>query len=293
MRRLLPIVLSTLLLCSVVADGESPAAPAAASSLSKGQAAFERFQPVFDSSGQLVVAAAIATQSPYQADNTGKADASAAIQKALGDVSAHGGGTVYLPAGRYRLDRHISVPATVTLCGDWRKPEPGQPLAGTVLCAYADRGNADGPSLLSAPECGHACVFNLMIHYPEQDPSEPVAYPFSIDGRVAYVHNITLVNSYQGILMSQFGGGSVAGIYGTVLKRGIVLKNSCELCTCYNLHLHSDYWTRLPEAAMRPPSGREGARVHPPEPGRRASRKGRRSFVLRRRTWRKPRPRCW
>jgi hypothetical protein len=57
-------------------------------------------------------------------------------------------------------------------------------------------------------------------------------------------------NSYQGIMMSAFGGSSVADVYGTVLKRGIVLKSSCELCSCYNVRFNSDYWTRLPEAAM-------------------------------------------
>jgi hypothetical protein len=123
--------------------------------------AFQRFNPVFDADGQLVVAAVVVTDRPYQADTTGKTDASAVIQRAMGDVSAHGGGTVFLPAGRYRLDKHVTVPATVTLCGQWRKPKPGQPLSGTVLLAYADKNDADAPALLSAPGCGHANVFNL------------------------------------------------------------------------------------------------------------------------------------
>jgi hypothetical protein len=168
----------------------------------------------------------------------------------MGDVAAHGGGTVFLPAGRYRLDKHVTMPATVTLCGQWRKPQPGQPLSGTVLLAYADKNDATGPALISPPGCGHANVFNLSIYYPEQNPLNPIPYPFSIDGRVAYVRNITLVNSYQGIMMSDFSGSSVSDIYGTVLKRGIVLKGSCELCFCFNLRFGSDYWTRLPEAAM-------------------------------------------
>jgi hypothetical protein len=224
-----------------------PAAAAAASAT-----AARRFQPVFTSDGELVVAAEIASEPPFSADRTGKTDASAAIQQAISAAAAHGGGTVYLPGGLYRLDKHISLPATVTLSGDWRKPEPGQPLSGTVLLAYADRGEADGPALVSPPLCGHAGVYNLTIYYPEQDPLRPVAYPFSIEGRVAYVHNITLVNSYQGIVMSAFSGGSIAGVYGTVLKRGIVLKSSCELCSCRDVRLASDYWTRLPEARMSP-----------------------------------------
>ncbi|UOQ98703.1 glycoside hydrolase family 55 protein [Hymenobacter sp. 5317J-9] len=44
------------------------------------------------------------TKAPYAVDNTGKADATAAIQQALNDVGQRGGGVVYLPAGKYKLD---------------------------------------------------------------------------------------------------------------------------------------------------------------------------------------------
>ena len=210
---------------------------------------FKCFQAVF-SDGNLIVAAAVAADPPYNADLSGKADSSGAIQRAMGDVAAHGGGTVYLPPGRYRLEKSLSIPATVTLCGEWRKPKPGQPLFGTILLAYAGKGESNGPALISPPECGHAYVYNLTIYYPEQSPESPIPYPFSIEGRVAYVHNITLVNSYQGILMSNFSGSNVSGIYGTALKRGVVLKSSCELCSCSQVRLNSDYWAQLPEARM-------------------------------------------
>ena len=212
--------------------------------------AFKFFKPVMDGEGQLTVAAVMVTEPPYNADSTGKSDVSAVLQRAMGDTAAHGGGTVYLPAGFYRLDKSLTVPPTVTLGGQWHKPEAGQPLSGTVLLAFANKQEADGPPLLAAPKCGHANVYNLTIYYPEQNPAAPIPYPFSIEGRVAYVRNITLLGSYQGILMSDFSGSSVAGIYGTVLKRGLVLKSSCELCTCFDVHLVSDYWARLPEAKI-------------------------------------------
>ncbi|MBC6700135.1 glycosyl hydrolase family 28-related protein [Hymenobacter puniceus] len=44
------------------------------------------------------------TKAPHAADNTGKEDATASIQKALNDVGQRGGGVVYLPAGKYRID---------------------------------------------------------------------------------------------------------------------------------------------------------------------------------------------
>ncbi len=43
------------------------------------------------------------TKSPYLADNTGTADATAAIQAAINDAGNAGGGIVYLPAGTYKV----------------------------------------------------------------------------------------------------------------------------------------------------------------------------------------------
>ena len=43
------------------------------------------------------------TQPPYQADATGERDATAAIQRAIDDAGAAGGGVVYLSEGTYRI----------------------------------------------------------------------------------------------------------------------------------------------------------------------------------------------
>ncbi|HEX9679229.1 MAG TPA: glycosyl hydrolase family 28-related protein, partial [Candidatus Saccharimonadales bacterium] len=49
------------------------------------------------------------TREPYNADNTGSANASSAIQAALDDVAAAGGGTVYVPPGNYRIDTGLNI----------------------------------------------------------------------------------------------------------------------------------------------------------------------------------------
>lgn len=210
------------------------------------------FKPVLDGNGDLVAAKIVATDAPYNADNTGKADASGALQKALNDITwKYGGGVLYLPTGRYRLEKSLVVPQFATLYGDWKKPTPGQPLSGTVLLAYADKGNPTGKALLTNQDnLGYGNVYNLSIYYPDQDPKNPIPYPFSIDGKTSYVHNVTLVNSYQGIMMSDFSGGSVSDVYGCVLSRGLVLKSSTELCSVYNVQFDSSYWSKLPEASM-------------------------------------------
>lgn len=50
----------------------------------------------------------------YGADATGVADSKAAIQAAI-NAAAAGGGTVYIPAGQYKLNSGLSVPACITL----------------------------------------------------------------------------------------------------------------------------------------------------------------------------------
>jgi hypothetical protein len=44
------------------------------------------------------------TKAPYSADNTGKTDATLAIQSAIDAAKANGGGIVYLPAGTYQVN---------------------------------------------------------------------------------------------------------------------------------------------------------------------------------------------
>ncbi|MDP6546990.1 MAG: glycosyl hydrolase family 28-related protein [Phycisphaerae bacterium] len=58
------------------------------------------------------------TKEPYKADNTGKKDAAAAIQKAVNDAKAKD--VVYLPAGTYRMEKSIRVSykSNLTIRGD-------------------------------------------------------------------------------------------------------------------------------------------------------------------------------
>lgn len=49
------------------------------------------------------------TAAPYSADKTGQSDATAAIQKALTAAGTAGGGVVFFPKGRYRIDGVLDV----------------------------------------------------------------------------------------------------------------------------------------------------------------------------------------
>lgn len=204
-----------------------------------------KFTPIF-LEDEIIFATTVATAPPYSADPTGKVDATDAINKALDRVRQLGGGTCYLPSGIYRVEGRIKVPATVTLIGDWSKPEPGKPLDGTILMAFADRGNADGEAFISVSGPKEANMRRLAIWYPEQQPDNIVPYPYTIDGRVSHVREITLLNSYRGIRMTDFSGCVVSDIYGTALETGMETRNSTEFSRIFNVQLTPDFWAKTP-----------------------------------------------
>ena len=78
----------------------------------------------------------------YGALGNGKADDTPAVQKAL-DAAVNRGGICFLPAGSYRLEGSLTVPAGVTLKGSYDGiPHPMHPI-GTVLHIYGGKGNTE------------------------------------------------------------------------------------------------------------------------------------------------------
>lgn len=55
------------------------------------------------------------TKAPYSVDNTGKEDVTASIQKALNDAGQRGGGVVYLPPGKYRINVSAAKANSLTI----------------------------------------------------------------------------------------------------------------------------------------------------------------------------------
>jgi len=197
----------------------------------------------------VVVAAYIVTESPYNADPTGKTDATAAVQQAMNDAAKNGGGDVYVPAGTYRFDGVLTVPATVTLRGDWKQPtDSDKSVGGTVLAIY----NTEKPFVSLD---GGAGVDSLNFWYPNQSISSPVKYPATIaldqtqqGWRNLSIQDSTFVNSYEMIDTTPIGGGSGKGfvvynIYGTALHLGMVLTDTSSVCRSEEVHLGATYWS--------------------------------------------------
>jgi hypothetical protein len=173
------------------------------------------------------------------------ADASEAMNVAVRLLARAGGGTLWMPAGHYRLSQPLSLNNNVTLRGDWAPPEPGKPIQGTVLEMTANRGNAEGPPGISLD--GGSAVIGIAFWYPDQQAAEITPYPATLKqfGGVGMgVENITFVNAYRGFACGPEGCALffARNIYGTVLETGIKIDGTSDIGRMENIRFSPDYW---------------------------------------------------
>jgi len=188
---------------------------------------------------------------PYWADDfgivaDGVTDVTDAIQSALTSVSNLGGGTLFLPAGNYKISRNLTIPSRVTLRGEWQKPQIGSPIGGTILQAYAGRGDANAAPFIGLSNSSG--VKGLAIWYPEQLPNDIRPYPPAIQrisGNNHTVENVTFVNAYIGF--TTYNNSITAcpfarNVYGTPLKTGIEFDCLADIGRIETVHFAPDFW---------------------------------------------------
>lgn len=185
---------------------------------------------------------------PYYAENfgivaDGVTDVTGPIQDALIMIDNLGGGVLFLPAGNYKVSGNLTVPGRVTLRGDWLKPVPGSPVAGTILQAYAGRGDENAAPFIELG--GSGGINGVTIWYPEQMPDDIQPYPPTIHGGGNTVENVTFVNSYIGFTTYREGTTArpfVRNVYGTPLKTGIEYDCLADIGRIETVHFSPDYW---------------------------------------------------
>ena len=213
----------------------------------------------------IVVADYDVTSAPYNADATGVNDATTAIQNALFDCSNTGGGTVWLPAGKYKVTGSIIIPPHTTLRGDWRDPDRGAGSYGTVILADVPPGESTDAGLFRIT--GMAGVDGLTVYYPNQFIASPVSYPYTFEipgglstvlGGQGYmmstIEHVTMLDSYRGI-----GSGAqathemptISDVKGTVLATGLYLQDTADVGHTENVVFNNSYWARLDPSISR------------------------------------------
>jgi len=205
-------------------------------------------QPVYATTSTFVAGFSVAD---YGATGDGVTDVTSIFQGRLNALSALGGGTLFVPSGKYVISGNLLIPKGITLRGEWRTPVKGQPIVGTILMAYAGRGNESAaPFITMQPSSG---VMDVAIWYPQQLPNSITPYPPSIVyGDANYfgndfcnAKNVTFVNSYTGLAFSRLNTGScpiINGLYGTPLSRGVEIDNIADVGHMENISFSPAYW---------------------------------------------------
>ncbi len=212
----------------------------------------------------VVVADIVLTEAPYNADDSGKADVTAILQKAIDDCALNGGGTVYLPKGEYRLTGNIYIRQFVTVRGEYQDPDEGKEY-GTIIIADVPSEDVMTPGLFTVG--ASAGAVGLTVWYPEQsiENVKPYPYTFYAPGNGDYmlntIKNCTLINSYRGIgACSECENNiyqchemlTIENVKGTCLYEGLNSYNSADVDTVKTLYIDNKYWAEAGETFNAP-----------------------------------------
>ena len=179
-----------------------------------------------------------AKQTTYiaQVDSTGATDVTEALQALLTQAGNNGGGLVFLPPGKYRVDGALTVPTGVELRGAGDFGSMPAPI-NTVITVYRRGGETDDATVTLAASAG---IRGITFHYPEQNSQyTPVtvngvasyrftfdSYPYAIRGAGSniYVIHVSSHNGYNGVDLAtnRCDGHYVDYLAGHFFHRGIV-----------------------------------------------------------------------
>ncbi len=197
-------------------------------------------------------------------DSSGVKDVTADIQQAIDICAANGGGTVWLPAGRYRVTGNIYIRQFVTLMGDYQNPDEGKDY-GTVIIADVESSDAMNPALFTVG--ASAGAVGLTVWYPNQNINDIKPYPFTFyivgngDYMLQTIKNCTLINSYRGIGASaECENGiyechemmTVENVRGTFLYQAMNAHNSADVDTVKTFYVSNKYWCEAGEEYNAP-----------------------------------------
>lgn len=245
-------------LLSGAENGEEP--PEASSLISSGVAPVTNKYPVgliktdWQTDSYLVADVNVKN---FGAVGDGVTNDTGAFRAAITALALVGGGTVYVPAGYYRLESSLNLSRGVSLVG-----EPAEdPADGAVLCIYGGKGSDSVAQ--SAISLGlQSSVQNLAFWYPEQTVTEDSAIPYpptlvqnASDG--VTIRNVTFFNSYVGIDFAKLDNNSlqyVRDVKGTCLSVGYRNNCSYDIGKVEHFDLSAEHW--LSSGLPGTPSGK-------------------------------------
>lgn len=191
-------------------------------------------------------------------NNQPTTDVSAGLQAALNKVKAAGGGTVYMPGGRYLVENPVTVPSGVELRGSWDVQHHTQSGGTAILTNYAGGAAGEKGSSLIQLEANAGIrgfkIAQLNIATDEFSPANPRKTPFLIQGqgKDVYIVNITISAGDKGIDLASYntGGHYVDYFAGVLARAGIWVGGGAENGFIRNIQFNPHYGTRLPRGGQ-------------------------------------------
>ncbi len=183
----------------------------------------------------------------FGAKGDGKADDTAAFQKALDAAGKARGGVVFAPVGNYRFEGNLDVPRAVTIKGTFESvpahngirdkglPKPGDD--GTTFFVTGGAGSEEGPAFLTLHT--NSTLKGVVVYYPDQHQDKaPKPYPYTIAmrGKNPAVIDVELLNPYNGIDATQNERHFIRNVHGQPLRRGIYVDAIYDIGRIENVH---------------------------------------------------------
>ena len=187
------------------------------------------------------------------------------LQAALDMMAENGGGTVYLPGGRYLIDKPVIVPEGVELRGSWDVQHHTQG-GGTAIFTNYGIGNPDAPPLIQLKKSAGLRGLTIVQlgqqsgNIPIDIPAEDAFFecPFLIQGQGAdvYIINVTLPNADKGIDLASFNTDRhyVEYLGGSLARAGIWVGGGASGGFIRNVQFNPHYGSRLPHGGQGYPT---------------------------------------
>ncbi len=167
------------------------------------------------------------------------------IHIALRRMASRGGGTVFLPAGDYRIKGNLTIPSGVELRGVHDVPHHTMG-GGSVLHIYP---SSDEPTITLQKKSG---LRGLSFYYPTQDINAVKPFPALIQGNGSdiYVINVNAANPYYFIdfMTHRCDNHYIDYASGSPLMTGIAIGGGSEDGLLMNLQFNPHYWNRTPRS---------------------------------------------
>ncbi len=185
-------------------------------------------------------------------------DVSAQLQNALNEVKAAGGGTVYLPAGRYLVNNPIKVPSGVELRGTWDVQHHTQSGGVGIFTTYAGGAVGEkGPSLIQLEQSAGIrglTISQINLASDGFSAENPRMTPFLIQGQGpnVYIINITVGPGDKGIDLASYNssGHYVDYFAGVLARAGIWVGGGARGGFIRNMQLNPHYGSRIPQGGQ-------------------------------------------